>query len=54
MPKILIVDDEVKIRSLIKKYAEHEQMQCDEANNGHEAIQLVQNNLLEHLFYNLF
>ena len=31
MPKILIVDDEEKIRGLIKKYALYEHMEADEA-----------------------
>lgn len=38
MTKILIVDDEVKIRELIKKYAEHEGYLVDEACNGLEAV----------------
>lgn len=44
MPKILIVDDEDKIRNLIKKYAIHENMEYDEASNGLEAIDLTNNN----------
>ena len=44
MPRILIVDDEDKIRNLIKKYAIHENMEVDEASNGFEAIELTQNN----------
>ena len=44
MPRILIVDDEAKIRNLIKKYAIHENMEVDEASNGFEAIELTQNN----------
>ena len=44
MPRILIVDDEDKIRNLIKKYAIHENMEVDEASNGFEAIDLTQNN----------
>ena len=44
MPRILIVDDEQKIRSLIKKYINHEQMDADEASNGFEAVELVQKN----------
>ena len=42
MPRILIVDDEDKIRNLIRKYAKYEQMESDEASNGLEAIELVQ------------
>ncbi|WP_294560996.1 response regulator transcription factor [uncultured Traorella sp.] len=44
MPKILIVDDEEKIRGLIKKYALYEHMEADEASNGYEAIEAVQKN----------
>ena len=44
MPKILIADDEDKIRNLIKKYLKAEQMEADEASNGLEAIELVQKN----------
>jgi DNA-binding response OmpR family regulator len=44
MPRILIVDDEDKIRNLIKKYIIAEQMEADEASNGLEAIELAQNN----------
>ena len=38
MPKILIVDDEEKIRSLIKKYAALENLETACASNGLEAI----------------
>lgn len=44
MPRLLIVDDEEKIRSLIKKYAAYEHMEADEASNGYEAIDLVKKN----------
>ena len=44
MPKLLIVDDEEKIRSLIKKYAHYEHMEADEAANGYEAIEAVKKN----------
>lgn len=44
MPKLLIVDDEDKIRSLIKKYAEYEHMEVDEANHGLEAIEKASQN----------
>lgn len=44
MTQLLIVDDEDKIRGLIKKYAQYEHMQADEASNGLEAIELVQQN----------
>ena len=39
MAKILVVDDEVNIRLLIKKYATLEQYEIDEAENGIEAIE---------------
>ena len=38
MEKILIVDDERKIREIIKKYAEFEGYATDEAENGMEAV----------------
>lgn len=44
MTKILIVDDEENIRGLIKKYAQYEQMEVDEAKNGLDAIHAVENN----------
>lgn len=39
MAKLLIVDDEDKIRGLIKKYARVEKHEADEASNGLEAIE---------------
>ncbi len=44
MAKILIVDDEIKIREMIRKYANYEGFQCDEAQNGQEAVDLVMKN----------
>lgn len=44
MTRILIVDDEDKIRGLIKKYALYEHMEADEASNGLEAIEAIQKN----------
>lgn len=44
MSRILIVDDEVNIRDLIKKYAKFENYEVDEATNGMEAIEKVDNN----------
>ena len=44
MTKILIVDDEAKIRGLIHKYAQYENIQADEASNGFEAIEKVEKN----------
>ena len=38
MAKILIVDDEAKIRELIKKYATYEGYICDEAPDGEDAV----------------
>lgn len=42
MAKLLIVDDEINIRILIKKYALFEQYEVEEAENGMEAIQKCQ------------
>lgn len=42
MYKILIVDDEDKIRSLIRKYAQFEGHSAVEAKNGMEALELCQ------------
>ena len=42
MAKILIVDDEAKIRELIKKYATYEGYICDEAPDGEDAIKLCE------------
>lgn len=44
MTRLLIVDDEEKIRGLIKKYAIYDKMEVDEASNGLEAIEAVRNN----------
>ena len=41
MGKLLVVDDEEKIRALIKKYAIFDGYEVDEAANGFDAIQLV-------------
>ena len=40
MARLLIVDDEVKIREMIKKYAVFEGYEVDEAKDGFEAISL--------------
>ena len=40
MYRILVVDDEEKIRALIRKYAEFEGNQVTEAENGMEAVEL--------------
>lgn len=42
MYRILIVDDEINIRELIKKYAKFENFEVDEAENGLQAIEKVQ------------
>lgn len=44
MYKILVVDDEVNIRELIKKYASFEGHEVEDASNGLEAIEKVKNN----------
>ncbi len=40
MSKILIVDDEIKIREVLKEYAEFEGFEVGEAENGMEAVSL--------------
>lgn len=42
--KILIVDDEELIRNVIKEYAELENFEIDEAEDGYEAIEKCKNN----------
>lgn len=44
MLKILIVDDEIKIREVVKEYSKAFNMEADEASNGKEAIELVKKN----------
>ena len=44
MYRILVVDDEEMIRSLIRKYAEFEGNQVTEAENGMEAVNLCRQN----------
>ncbi len=44
MKKILVVDDEEKIRSLIRKYGEFEGYEISEASDGMEAIEKVKVN----------
>ena len=41
--RLLVVDDEEKIRSMIKKYAVYEGHEIVEASNGFEAIEMCQN-----------
>ena len=44
MEKLLIVDDEEKIRSVIKKYAEFEGYAVEEAEDGMQALELAKHN----------
>ena len=44
MSKLLIVDDEFRIRELIKKYALYEGHEVDEAENGEQAVLKCRNN----------
>ena len=44
MSKLLIVDDEFRIRELIKKYAIYEGHEVDEAENGEQAVLKCRNN----------
>ena len=39
MTRILIADDEIKIREVVKEYAKASTFDCDEASNGKEAIE---------------
>ncbi len=43
MSKILIVDDELRVRDLIKKYAKFEGFEVGEASNGLQALELCKN-----------
>ncbi len=42
MLKILIVDDEIKIREVVSEYAKVSGYECDEASNGSEAIEMIE------------
>ncbi len=44
MTKILIVDDEAKIREMIEKYARHEGFDTAQASDGMEAVEMCENN----------
>ena len=44
MTKILIVDDEIKIREMIAKYARHEGFETEEAQDGMDAVELCEKN----------
>lgn len=39
---LLIVDDEIRIREVVKEYALHEGFQIFEANNGMEALEIIE------------
>ncbi len=43
MSKILVVDDELRVRDLIKKYAKFEGFEVAEASNGLQALELCKN-----------
>ena len=42
--KILIVDDEIKIREVVSEYAKASNYECEQASNGKDAIEKVRNN----------
>ncbi len=44
MGKLLIVDDEVNIRAVVREYAEFEEYEVDEAENGMEAVEKCRKN----------
>ena len=44
MKKILIVDDEEKIREVLHEYAEFEGFEAYEAENGRDAVQMCKEN----------
>ena len=44
MSKILVVDDEMQIRKLIRKYAEFDGHEVFEAENGMQAVTMVRKN----------
>lgn len=44
MSKLLIVDDEVNIRAVVREYAEFEGFEVDEAENGMEAVEKCRQN----------
>lgn len=39
--RLLIVDDDLRLRKLVRTYAQLEQFQCEEAVNGQEALKLL-------------
>lgn len=44
MSRILVVDDELNIRRVVREYAEFEGYEVEEAENGMAAVELVKNN----------
>lgn len=46
MDRILVVDDEEKIRAIIRKYAEFDGYEVVEAHDGMEAIESVKKKIL--------
>ena len=44
MSKLLVVDDEVNIRTVVREYAEFEEYEVDEAENGMEAVEKCKHN----------
>ena len=44
MSRLLIVDDEVNIRAVVREYAEFEDYEVDEASNGMEAVEKCRQN----------
>lgn len=44
MSRLLIVDDEVNIRAVVREYAEFEEYEVDEAGNGMEAVEMAKAN----------
>jgi two-component system, OmpR family, response regulator ResD len=44
MYKLLIVDDEINIRKVVREYAEFEDYEVEEAENGMQAIEIVKEN----------
>ena len=42
--KILIVDDEIKIREVVSEYAKASGYECEQSNNGKDAVEKVRNN----------
>ena len=51
MYRLLVVDDEEKIRVLVRKYAEYEGYEVEEAADGMSAIELCRQEKFELLFY---